>query len=71
MKASLNVQKLAIVSVLLLASASSFAAPIAGGAFKGFVVADKPFTMMAIGEAGISMPDTAPYDVSNYLVGPL
>ena len=61
MKASLNVQKLAIVSAFLLASASSFAAPVAGGASKGFVVADKPSTMMAIGEAGISMPGTDPY----------
>ncbi|MCX5566299.1 Slam-dependent surface lipoprotein [Alcaligenes phenolicus] len=61
MKASLNVQKLAIVSAFLLASASSFAAPVAGGASKGFVVADKPSTMMAIGEAGISMPGTNPY----------
>ena len=64
MKASLNVQKLAIVSAFLLASASSFAAPVAGGSSKAFVVADKPSTMMAQGEAGISMPGTDPYDAT-------
>lgn len=64
MKASLNVQKLAIVSAFLLASASSFAAPVAGGASKKFVVADKESTMMAKGEAGISMPGTDPYNAN-------
>lgn len=61
MKASLNVQKLAIVSAFLLASASSFAAPVAGGASKKFVVANQASTLMAPGEAGISMPGKDPY----------
>lgn len=64
MKASLNVQKLAIVSAFLLASASSFATPVAGGSSKAFVVANKESTMMAQGEAGISMPGTDPYDAT-------
>lgn len=61
MKASLNVQKLAIVSAFLLASASSFAAPVAGGASKKFVVADQASTLMVAGEAGISMPGKEAY----------
>ncbi len=61
MKASLNAQKLAIVSAFLLASASSFAAPVAGGASKEFVIANQASTLMAPGEAGISMPGKDPY----------
>lgn len=64
MKASLNVQKLAIVSAFLLASASSFAAPVAGGASKEFVVANQESTLMGEGKAGISMPGRDPHSTN-------